>query len=89
MSWAIADRAGSTTMAITKTPRRAVALGGRTVSMRRSGISQISATATKIAWAIHGATRVARIARTYKTGDSLPFQSRPTAFFKIDSGPWV
>ena len=55
--------------------------------MRRSGISQISAAAAKIAWAIHEERRVATIATMYSTSDSFPFQSRPIALFKIESCP--
>src|SRR5260370_14783949 len=59
----------------------------RRFSMRRSGISQISAAITKIAWAIHEERRLATIATTYSTSDSLPFQSRPIAFLKSESCP--
>ena len=55
--------------------------------MRRSGISQISAAITRIAWASQTERRVATIAMMYSTGDSLPFQSRPIAFFKTEFGP--
>jgi len=40
----------------------------------------MSAEAAKIAWEIRGESRVATIAMIYSSGDSLPFQSRPTAF---------
>ena len=56
----------------------------RRFSIRRSGIGQISAAITRIAWAIHEERSVAIIATTYSIGDSLPFQSRPIAFFKIE-----
>src|SRR6516162_7840885 len=57
---------------------------GRTLSIRWSGMSQINAAATKIPSEIHGENKVAPIAPTYSSGESLPFQSRPTAFFKIE-----
>jgi hypothetical protein len=56
--------------------------------MRRSGMSQISAAATKIPSEIHGESKVATIAAIYSKSESLPFQSRPTALFKIESGPY-
>ena len=43
----------------------------------------MSAASTKTAWAIHVERSVATIATIYSTGDSLPFQSRPIAFFRI------
>src|SRR5271170_1286936 len=53
----------------------------RRFSMRRSGINHMSSAITRTARAIHDERSVAMTATIYNAGDSLPFQSRPSASF--------
>ena len=41
------------------------------------------------AWEVQDERRVATTANKYRIGDSLPFQSRLIASFKIDPSLWV
>jgi len=55
--------------------------------MRRSGVSQISAAITKIAWAIHEERRLATIATTYSTSDSCLSNHARSLFSKVSPAP--
>src|SRR6185369_1121442 len=59
----------------------------RTRSIRRSGMSHISATTTYTPKEIHCRQKARGMAMAYNTGDSFPFQSPPTALLTIESGP--
>lgn len=57
-------------------------------SMRRSGISHISATRMYRPKDAHCHQKARGMARAYRIGDNLPFQSLPMACLSSESGPW-
>jgi hypothetical protein len=56
-------------------------------SIRRSGMSHRSAANTYRLKETHCHQKATGMATAYRIGDSLPFQSPPTAFLRIESGP--
>ena len=50
--------------------------------MRRSGTSHSMAAERRSPWASQGDQKVSAMATTYRTGESLPFQSLPTALLE-------
>src|SRR6266850_8196900 len=58
-----------------------------TFSIRRSGMSHRSATNTYKLKETQCHQKATAMAAAYRTGDSLPFQSPPTALLRIESGP--
>src|SRR4029453_18174652 len=58
-----------------------------TFSIRRSGMSHSSAPIIYRPKEIHCHQKAKGMAAAYSTGDSLPFQSPPMAFLRIESGP--
>ena len=61
--------------------------GVRVFSMRRSGMSHITATRTYSIQANHEFTKASGIATAYNTIDILPLKSRPTAIANVESLP--